>query len=77
LAVAYATGTGVSRDAPRAAALYKVACEGGALEGCFNLGVAYQKGTGVPLDALRAKAVFSRACDGGLAAACTVIRQQQ
>ena len=36
----------VTRDLARAASLYQQACDGGAVEGCFNLGVMYDAGEG-------------------------------
>ena len=45
-----AMGEGVAQDQRKAAVLFQKACDGGAAEGCFNLGVMYANGEGVNQD---------------------------
>src|SRR5258708_691034 len=47
LGAQYENGTGVTKDAMRAVALYQRACDGNSFEGCTNLGAMYTNGTGV------------------------------
>ena len=70
LGVLYEQGTGVTKNAARAATLYQQACAGGEKAGCAGLGVLHARGTGVPKDATKAAAFFQRACAGGFAQAC-------
>ena len=66
----YFSGEGVTRDPARAASLYQQACDGGAVESCYNLGVLYENGAGVTRDLARAASLYQQACDGGLAQGC-------
>ena len=61
---------GVSKDNPRAATLYKEACDGGNPTSCANLGDMYVNGRGVPKDEVRANPLFKQACDRGNALGC-------
>ncbi|MEQ1564468.1 MAG: tetratricopeptide repeat protein, partial [Myxococcota bacterium] len=55
-------GRGVERDADRAVALYRQACDGGLGVGCSNLGMMYESGTGgARIDPAKAKAAFAEA----------------
>src|SRR5438094_5062081 len=71
LGLMYGNGDGVAKDAARAAALYRKACDGGDARGCTNLGVMYANGDGVAKDAAQAVALNRKACDGGDAGGCT------
>lgn len=70
LGLIYGAGRLVPKDVPREVALYKQACDGGALRGCSALGLMFDKGDGVPRDQGRALALYKQACDGGLALGC-------
>ena len=50
--------------------LYKKACDGGDVKGCFNLGTLYEKGEGVEKDFSKAIQLYKKACDGGVANGC-------
>jgi TPR repeat protein len=63
-------GLGVEVDLPRAAALYRRACEVGAPIACFNLGVLQVEGRGTQVDLRAARGSFDRSCKRGHAAAC-------
>ena len=43
-------GIGGAQDLPQARELYQKACDGGEMQGCFNLGLAFMKGHGVAKD---------------------------
>ena len=58
------------KDRAKAAIVYRKACDGGEMLGCYNLGVSYENGHGVRKDAAKAKQLYGRGCDGGLAEAC-------
>jgi TPR repeat protein len=58
-------------DSASAATLYTKACDGGAMEGCLNLGVAFATGRGLPKNERRASELYERACEGGQPAACS------
>ena len=45
--------------------LYKKACDGGEMYGCYNLGTIYANGNGVEKDFSKAAELFKKACDGG------------
>lgn len=62
---------GMRRDPLRAAILFKMSCEGGEVDGCYNFGLLYSLGRGVRQNAPRAGALFQMACDGGHAGGCT------
>ena len=49
---------------------YQQACDGGDMQGCYNLGVSYATGEGVTQDLDRALSLFQQACDGGFVEAC-------
>jgi len=55
-------------DRSRALPLANKACDGGVLEGCYNLGLLYM--TEPPADDAKAVALFQRACEGGVPQAC-------
>jgi|KBSMisStaDraftv2_1062788.scaffolds.fasta_scaffold1191868_2 hypothetical protein len=61
---------GVARDKAKAMALYKKACIGGEMTGCYDLGVCDQVGCGVARDEAKAAALFQQACSGGVKGAC-------
>ena len=58
------------KDEPRAAALYKKACDASDMRGCAMLGSVYETGTGAPKDPVQASALYRRACAGGVQKAC-------
>jgi TPR repeat protein len=62
LAVLYARGDGVPRDAGRAAALHQQACELGHARACLMLAERHERGLGVARDAARAAFWRQRAC---------------
>jgi len=70
LAVLYEHGTGVGKDAARALALYKQACDGQVPAGCAHLARLYETGSGVAQDAARADVLYKQACAGQGASAC-------
>ena len=47
-----------------------IACEGGVLSSCNNLGVMYENGSGVRQNYERALELYGIACDRGLNGAC-------
>ena len=59
-----------SKDAQEAAKLYRIACNGGEMNGCNNLGVMYVNGTGVVQDVQEAVRFYRTACDGGEMSGC-------
>lgn len=74
-AIYYSTGWGVQKDMVEAARLYRMACEAGSHEGCFNLALDLKNGSGeLEPDAAESMRLLQRACDGGLDRACREIR---
>jgi TPR repeat protein len=67
------TGSGVSKDDGRAAALFKEACDLGQLRGCIDLGTMYRDGRGVAKDEGRAAVIFQQGCDEGYPRSCFLI----
>ncbi len=67
LAVMYAKGEGVSKDAVRAVEWFRKAAAQGDVKAQFNLGWAYAKGEGVSKDAVKAVEWFQKAAAQGLA----------
>ncbi|WP_160309035.1 tetratricopeptide repeat protein, partial [Anaeromyxobacter sp. PSR-1] len=65
-------GRRVPADGPRAAELYRRACEAGRASACSDLGVLYRFGAGVPRDEARAGALFAGACEQGVERACAL-----
>jgi uncharacterized protein len=63
-------GDGMPKDEARAAALFKLACDGGEMRGCSALGEVYEDGNGVVKDEARAAALLKQACDGGEMGGC-------
>ena len=49
---------------------YEIACNGGDVRGCTNLGFLYHYGNGVSQDYARARALYQQGCDGGEAGGC-------
>ena len=49
----------------KTAELFKKACDGGEVLGCFNLGIMYATGNGVEKDFGKAVQLFKKACDDG------------
>jgi hypothetical protein len=68
-------GSGLSRDAARAASLFERACNGGNPEGCCKLGFAYAGGRGVPKDPDHANELFKKGCLYDNKEACKLIRR--
>ena len=56
----------------RCAGLYQIACEGGELVGCTNLGLMYAFGAGATLNLARAAGLYQTACEGGERLACSL-----
>ena len=48
----------------------KKACDGGNIDGCYNLGILYEEGKGVRQSSSKAKGFYGKACDGGDANGC-------
>ncbi|MCI6564383.1 tetratricopeptide repeat protein, partial [Campylobacter sp.] len=59
-----------NKEYDKAAELYKKACDGGNMSGCFNLGIMYANGNGVEKDLGKAVELFKKACDGGNMRGC-------
>src|SRR5690349_7242727 len=70
IALRFAKGRYVLRDAARAASLYEQACTGGIGDACASLGGMYQRATGVKADTARAAALYAQGCDKGGMAGC-------
>ncbi len=69
----YQDGIGVTKDAARAVALYRQACDAGQAVACANLGIMYDYGRGVEKDVARAATLYRQACDAGVANACNML----
>lgn len=69
LALIYANGVGVEKDALQAAAWYRKAAAQGNVPAQFNLGVMYAKGEGVTKDDQQAVIWFRKAAESGHARA--------
>jgi TPR repeat protein/CHAT domain-containing protein len=70
---------GPTESGALAARFYDLACSGGDLRGCDNLGAMYANGQGVTLDGPRAASLFESACNAGSMGAChnlAVLREQ-
>lgn len=52
---------------------YRLACEGGNLNGCVLLGVMYANGEGVTQDHVRAVQLIRQACEGGNLYGCVLL----
>jgi hypothetical protein len=50
--------------------LYRQACDGGSMRGCYNLALSLHQGTGVPRDPAAAIVLLRRACVSRYAPAC-------
>ncbi|MBL0702692.1 MAG: sel1 repeat family protein [Sulfurospirillum sp.] len=50
--------------------LYKKACDGGYVRGCYILGLLYDIGDGVKQNKQKAKELYGKACDRGLNSGC-------
>ena len=59
-----------NKEYDKAAELFKKACDGGKMSGCYNLGVMYNNGNGVEKDLGKAAELFKKACDGGEMLGC-------
>lgn len=66
----YANGEGVTKDEPRATALFLRACELEAGLGCLNAGYAHKHGRGVKVDLEQALHLYERACDLEVSRGC-------
>ena len=60
-----------NKEYDEAAELFKKACDGGKMSGCYNLGVMYKKGNGVEKNEQKAVELYKKACDGGKMLGCT------
>jgi TPR repeat protein len=68
--VTLSDGSSVPKDEPRAAMLYKKACDSGYVFSCGELGSLYENGTGVPKDHATALALYKQGCDRGDSIEC-------
>ena len=62
-----------NKEYDKAAELYKKACDGGNMSGCFNLGIMYANGNGVEKDLGKAAELFKKACDSDIADGCRML----
>jgi len=58
---------------PAAVSPYQMACDGGDMQGCRELGNAYFNGAVVPKDEKRAADLYQRACNGGDSRSCAFL----
>lgn len=64
--------SGVTKNAARAAELYRTSCDLGSAIGCHNLaGMSAAGAGGLGVDTTRTVALYERACEGGHGPACT------
>jgi TPR repeat protein len=74
LAARYLRGEGgVSKDEPKAAAMFQKACDGGSSTGCEFYAKMLRDGRGVAKDEAKAMTLLGKACDGGAGGACTSV----
>ena len=59
-----------NKEYDKAVELYKKACDGGKMSGCYNLGVMYTNGNGVEKDLGKAAQLYKKACNGGEMLGC-------
>ena len=55
----------VKSDYKKYMKLFNIACKGGEMEACSNLGFMYQYGKGVKVDKIRAIEYYKKACNAG------------
>ena len=65
LALMYADGKNLPKDAAKSAELSRTSCDRGSLAGCNNYALALANGSGVPKDSAKAASLWQRACDQG------------
>jgi TPR repeat protein len=65
LGAAYETEIGVTKDLPRALALYDEACSLGIQRACTNVGMLYARGEAVAKGQAKANSIFEKACQNG------------
>jgi TPR repeat protein len=70
LGAAYLEGTGVSKDLPRATALFVQACNGGNMAACSALALEYLEGPSSERNPKAAVEMYQKACTGGFKPAC-------
>ena len=75
MGVSYNNGQGLRQDHHKAAELYKKACNGGNIKGCYNLGVLYNNGQGLRQNYYTAKEYFGKACDLGDQKGCDAYKK--
>jgi TPR repeat protein len=63
-------GPALERNPARAAEYYGLACDGGVLPSCTNLGLMHRDGLGIAKDEARGRALLEKACTAGYAPAC-------
>ena len=68
-------GEYVPKDPPKAAQLYKQACDGSVGAACFDLAVLNLSGPAASQDPVRAQALFKQACDAGEERACARVKK--
>jgi uncharacterized protein len=66
----YASGYKTSRDAAKAAPLFKKACDGGEFASCVALGDVTFHGKGVSADPAAGVKLYQQGCDNGVAVGC-------
>ena len=71
LGTQYRDGTGVTKDATKAAGFFQKGCDAGHAGSCASLGGAFEDGVGVAKDLSRALALYRTACDADDNWACT------
>ena len=59
-----------NKEYDKTAELFKKACDGGEVLGCFNLGIMYATGNGVEKDLGKAVQLYKKVCDGGEMRGC-------
>ena len=59
-----------NKEYDKTAELFKKACDGGEVLGCFNLGIMCATGNGVEKDLGKAEKLLKKACDGGETNGC-------
>ncbi len=71
LGTQYRDGTGVAKDAVKAAAYFQKGCDLGYAMSCSSLGWAFEDGAGVAKDPARAIGLYRKACQAADRWACT------
>ena len=59
-----------NKEYDKVAELFKKACNGGEVRGCYSLGFMYVNGDGVEKDFIKAAELYKKACNGGEVRGC-------